>query len=141
MQTDNGNQTGDDNPREATAVDRFVGARIEARRKEVGLTQAQLATAIGMSDKQLRKYTKGTNRVSAGTLLPISKTLGVSVDFFFEGLAGRDDIPKRASLVDAGSVVADETQQLASAFYRITPHRRKALRQVISAIAANYDTD
>ncbi|MCF8482174.1 MAG: helix-turn-helix domain-containing protein [Rhodospirillum sp.] len=67
-------------------VDRHVGHRIQARRKTCGLTQSQLADALGISMQQVQKYETAFNRISASRLYEISQVLAVPVGFFFEGL-------------------------------------------------------
>ena len=70
----------------ATDTDRFVGSRIRDRRIMLGLSQQQMAEMIGVTYQQAHKYEHGINRISAGRLFEISQVLGVSVDFFYEGL-------------------------------------------------------
>ncbi|MEM8784969.1 MAG: helix-turn-helix transcriptional regulator [Pseudomonadota bacterium] len=73
-------------PRIAKRVDEHVGERIRERRTLLGLTQEQLAAALGISYQQVQKYETGSNRVSAGRLFEISNVLGLEVGFFFDGL-------------------------------------------------------
>ncbi len=70
----------------ARRVDRQVGERIRARRAELGLTQEDLARALGISYQQVQKYETGGNRISAGRLFEIAQRLGAPVGYFFEGL-------------------------------------------------------
>lgn len=67
-------------------VDDHVGARIRLRRTMLGMTQEQLAAALGISYQQIQKYETGANRVSAGRLFEIGQRLGVDVAYFFEGV-------------------------------------------------------
>jgi len=67
-------------------IDAHVGERIRLRRTEAGLTQEQLAAALGISYQQVQKYETGANRVSAGRMLEIAHTLGIDVADMFEGL-------------------------------------------------------
>ena len=67
-------------------VDDHVGARIRLRRTMLGMTQEQLAAALGISYQQIQKYETGANRVSAGRLFEIGQRLGVDVASFFEGV-------------------------------------------------------
>ncbi|WP_413207372.1 helix-turn-helix domain-containing protein [Rhodospirillum sp. A1_3_36] len=67
-------------------VDRHVGHRIQQRRKSLGLTQTQLAEALGISMQQVQKYETAFNRISASRLYELSQALAVPVRFFFEGL-------------------------------------------------------
>ena len=46
-------------------IDITVGARITSQRLSNGMTQSDLATAIGVSFQQVQKYEKGSNRISA----------------------------------------------------------------------------
>lgn len=69
-------------------IDRHVGERIRSRRAELGMTQHDLASLLGISYQQVQKYETGANRVSAGRLYEVARQLGSSVGFFFEGLEG-----------------------------------------------------
>src|SRR3954465_12927869 len=72
--------------RSTAAIDDHVGARIRERRVMLGLTQQQMAELIGVTYQQAHKYEKGLNRIAAGRLFTIAKTLGVDVNWFFEGM-------------------------------------------------------
>jgi transcriptional regulator with XRE-family HTH domain len=87
----------------AQDVDRYIGARIRARRIMLGLTQQQMAELVGVTYQQAHKYEKGINRVSAGRLYSIAQALGVEVSYFFEGLQTADRIvpsPQQRMLLD-----------------------------------------
>src|SRR5215218_765927 len=73
----------------AQDIDRYVGARMRERRIMLGLTQQQLADLIGVTYQQAHKYEKGINRIAAGRLSSIARTLGVDVNWFFEGMEGQ----------------------------------------------------
>lgn len=68
------------------AVDAYVGSRIRLRRGIAGYSQEKLAEEMGITFQQVQKYERGLNRVSAGRLWKLSKILGVSVNFFFDGM-------------------------------------------------------
>ena len=72
-------------------VDRWVGQRMRERRIMLGLTQQQMAELIGVTYQQAHKYETGINRIAAGRLYLIAKTLGVDVGYFFEGLGDAAD--------------------------------------------------
>lgn len=55
-------------------------------RKEKGMTQAELAAALGVTNKAVSKWETGEAMPETGQLLPISRIFGVTVD---ELLAGR----------------------------------------------------
>lgn len=70
----------------ADLVDIHVGKQIRNRRSLMGLSQESLASSIGVTFQQIQKYERGTNRISASRLLSFSKILGVSIDYFYDGL-------------------------------------------------------
>jgi transcriptional regulator with XRE-family HTH domain len=72
-------------------IDRHVGERIRLRRTELGLTQEQLAEALGVSYQQIQKYETGANRISAGRIFEISRKLAVDIAYFFGGLGVEGD--------------------------------------------------
>ena len=45
--------------RNATSVDVLLGKKIRARRMEMGVTQSDLAGALGVSFQQIQKYERG----------------------------------------------------------------------------------
>lgn len=75
------------NPREPNAIDIHVGARIRLRRVQLDISQSKLAEDLGVTFQQVQKYERGTNRVSASKLWKTAEALGVTVSYFFEGLA------------------------------------------------------
>ncbi len=70
----------------ATDVDEYVGRRTRQRRLDLGLSQDQLAKALGITFQQIQKYENGANRVSAGRLYNMARHLDVTPDYFFEGV-------------------------------------------------------
>ncbi|MFT4150136.1 MAG: helix-turn-helix transcriptional regulator [Paracoccaceae bacterium] len=103
-------------------VDAHVGKRIRHRRWMVGMTQQQLADKVGIKFQQIQKYETGMNRVSASRLWDIADALGVSIAFFFEGLA---DAPPQAA---EGDLMADkEALELVRSYYAIPEAQRRRL--------------
>lgn len=68
-------------------IDRAIGARLCELRKEVGLTQEELAKKISISFQQLQKYEKGVNRISAAKLYVIVKELNLKQGDFFSSVS------------------------------------------------------
>src|SRR5580704_11010674 len=60
-------------------LDIALGARVRLRRKELGLSQDQLARSIGITFQQVQKYEHGTNRISFSRLSEIAGALDCSV--------------------------------------------------------------
>ena len=78
-----------------TFEDGLVGARLRMRRNELGLSQSDIAKALGITFQQIQKYENGTNRISAGRLTAAAAALGVPVTYFFGGdhsLEGREEM-------------------------------------------------
>ena len=116
-------------------VDVHVGQRVRQRRWMLGMTQQQLANAVGIKFQQIQKYETGANRVSASRLWDIAHALDVPVSFFFEGLEGASE--DRSS---TGDVLTDkEALELVRAYYAMPPSQRRGLfefAQVLSSEAA-----
>src|SRR3954464_11005673 len=72
---------------QAPAADQHVGRRIREWRMILGVSQRTLSGQIGVTSQQLRKYERGTYRISAASLYRVARSLGVSIDCFFEDLA------------------------------------------------------
>ena len=70
---------------ERQRLDVHIGARIKARRKELGQTQWALADILGISWQQLQKYERGLNRISVSLLHDVGKAQGVEIGFYVAG--------------------------------------------------------
>lgn len=80
-------------------IDITVGARIASQRLSIGMTQAELATAIGVSFQQVQKYERGSNRVSASRLWLIAMALSVPLASFFEDITTETGAPREERAV------------------------------------------
>ena len=106
--------------RDPNYIDVHVGARIRMRRQLINMSQERLGELLGITFQQVQKYEKGSNRISASRLFYASKTLGVPVQFFFDGLPGSET---GEGLRESGSgdeftaaMMSPEGVQLAKAF-------------------------
>lgn len=108
-------------------VDVHVGKRIRHRRWMSGTTQQQLAEKVGIKFQQIQKYETGMNRVSASRLWDIATALGVTIDFFFEGMNGAQ--PGDDGVQDMPSdILADrEALELLRSYYAIPEAQRRRL--------------
>lgn len=110
------------------------------RRMMLGITQEKLGEAVGVTFQQIQKYEKGTNRIGAGRLWTISKTLTVETGYFFDGLplkeaAGFSDEKPQPAEFDF--VATAEGLQLHRSFIRIKDRRiRKRLIELVAALAS-----
>lgn len=123
--------------RVAKQVDEHVGERIRHLRTTLGLTQEQLASALGISYQQIQKYETGANRVSAGRLYEIAMELDVEPSFFF---ADVDTSRPRSPMPHGGK--NRTTIELVTNFSEITnPTVRTALASLVRSLARNPDSD
>ena len=105
-------------------VDVNVGKRIRHRRWMVGMTQQQLADAVGIKFQQIQKYETGMNRVSASRLWDIAEALDVGISFFFEGISEE----ARTKEACEGDMLSDrEAQELVRTYYAIPEAQRRRL--------------
>ncbi len=123
--------------RRSTPVDQHVGSRIRERRKSLGMTQQQLADALGLTFQQVQKYERGSNRVSASRLFETASALSTPISFFFEGLEDgllvtEDDLGERAARL---FLQTDEGAELARTFPRLASGRvRQKLLELVRGI-------
>jgi transcriptional regulator with XRE-family HTH domain len=114
-------------------IDVHVGKRLRLRRTLLGMSQEQLAGAVGVTFQQIQKYERGSNRVSASRLYDVARVLGVSISFFFEdinsdvtdgrptqnlpGQAGMSDTPM--PMYEQDELSRNETLELVRAYWRL----------------------
>jgi transcriptional regulator with XRE-family HTH domain len=67
---------------------RELGERITRLRKEQGLTQAQLAELLGISQQLVGFYERGVRRIPVDLLPKAAQMLGVSVEDFLGSKTG-----------------------------------------------------
>lgn len=85
--------------RAAGELDKQIGERVRARRLEIGMSQEQLAGALGITFQQIQKYEKGVNRIAASRLFDMSAALDMSVERFFQtGRAASQQAPSSRAL-------------------------------------------
>ena len=111
-------------------VDVHVGSRVRLRRTLLGMSQTDIADALGLTFQQVQKYEKGVNRISASRLYHLCLIFGVPVESFFEEIEGKTS---RRSPDDV--MLRRETLELVRAYYRIRdPEMRKAVHAMFKAM-------
>jgi transcriptional regulator with XRE-family HTH domain len=116
-------------------VDVHVGKRIRHRRWLVGITQQQLAEAVGIKFQQIQKYETGMNRVSASRLWDIAEALSVPVSFFFEGL-GDESLQTEADQELPNDILKDkEALELVRSYYAIPETQRRRLFELARVLS------
>jgi transcriptional regulator with XRE-family HTH domain len=117
----------------ATSVDIAVGRNVRIWRMGKGLSQAQLATRLGVTFQQVQKYEVGANRLGTGRLVKLAAILGVPIAALFEGADAAD--ASRSLL----ALIADKRAfRLATAFAAISDANcRLSLVNLVEKIAAH----
>lgn len=103
-----------------------IGAYIAAKRKALGMTQAELARKLGMSDKSVSKWERGICLPDVSVYLQLCGILGITVNEFIAG----EDL-NAENLVQQSEVniiaVTEEGNQ-----------KRKRLKQIFLGITVIY---
>lgn len=115
------------------AVDVHVGKRIRHRRWMLGMTQQQLADAVGIKFQQIQKYETGMNRVSASRLWDIASTLSVPVGFFFDEMIVEVET---ASTPELEVLSSKEAMELVRAYSAIPEEQRRRLFDLARVLSA-----
>jgi transcriptional regulator with XRE-family HTH domain len=116
-------------------IDVAVGARIRIRRRWLGLSQTQLANALGITFQQVQKYERGANRVSASMLVKIAVKLETNV----AALVGEDGSAPVEAIIYAQLSTPGATELLA-AFARISDgDSRRALLTLTQALGGRSE--
>ena len=116
---------------QANTVDTHVGQRIRDRRNESGMSQTEVANALGVTFQQVQKYERGTNRVGASRLFDLSRILSVPVQYFFAGL-NTQTTPIEKEDDNVIHLVKPETIELVEAYYKV--ENPQVRRQILSTI-------
>ncbi len=121
------------------AVDVHVGARVRTRRKLLGLSQEDLAHAIGLTFQQVQKYEKGSNRISASKLWEIAQALKTPMIYFFDGYGLRDDNAPEADTSANEDLASTQGAELAETFPRIRSNKLR--RQILDLVRTLAETE
>jgi transcriptional regulator with XRE-family HTH domain len=129
--------------RDPNYIDVHVGSRIRMRRQLINMSQERLGELLGITFQQVQKYEKGANRISASRLFYAAKTLGVPIQFFFDGLPGLEgEGLKEAGAPDEfmANMMTPEGIQLAKAFREAdSATKRKLIAQMARMIVDLQD--
>ncbi|HYH38765.1 MAG TPA: helix-turn-helix transcriptional regulator [Azospirillum sp.] len=125
-------------------VDVFVGQRLRELRMLAGLSQSDVASALGLTFQQLQKYERGFNRVSASRLFKLAQYFRVPVSVFFEGLEEQRSHAEAAGgeAESEGTLRSREALMLARYFQNIRdPQVRAAIRELAERCATASETE
>jgi transcriptional regulator with XRE-family HTH domain len=123
----------------ATDIDLHLGKRLRRRRRLLGLTQQQLALAVGIRFQQIQKYECGANRISAARLFQLAKALETPINYFYDGLT--DESTDVAAVNNEGIEVFSrkETLDLIQAYYRLSERPRRRLLDLAKSLNGEND--
>ena len=89
--------------------------RMRELRKEHGETQAQVAAAAGMTDRQYQRFETGKQKPGFDSLLALADHFGVSLDY----LAGRREMERRFPAVQRNPLLQGRAARFWSQTLRI----------------------
>ena len=102
---------------------KVFGAFVAERRKELGLTQGDLAARLSITDKAVSRWERGLGFPDIGTLEPLAQALDVSV----EELLRASRLPEPDAAKPSGDVLID--------FVKLASVQRQEERHAIARIA------
>ena len=122
-------------------IDEHLGKRLRRRRRLLGLTQQQLASACGVRFQQIQKYECAANRMSAARLWRLAQVLDVPVSYFYEGFGPQRDSGGRGREGEAQREVftRKETRDLVRAYYSLSERPRRRLLDLAKSLNADLE--
>jgi transcriptional regulator with XRE-family HTH domain len=118
----------------ANDIDLHLGKRLRRRRRLLGLTQQQLANAVGIRFQQIQKYECGANRISAARLWQLAEALQVPVSYFYDGLSETQARAEAAEPRSEGMMARKETMDLIRAYYQLGERPRRRLLDLAKSL-------
>ncbi|HRO04055.1 MAG TPA: helix-turn-helix transcriptional regulator [Terricaulis sp.] len=119
-------------------IDTHVGKRLRRRRRLLGLTQQNLAEAVGLRFQQIQKYECGANRVTASRLWQLARALNVPATYFFEGLpdsvAAAHVQETECANIPSDVMAQSETIELVRAYYQLGERPRRKLLDLAKSL-------
>jgi len=100
----------------------------------LGVTQQQLADSVGIKFQQIQKYETGMNRVSASRLWDIAATLGVEINFFFDGIPDKGE--ERPDSPATDYLAEREALELLRTYYSIPEEQRRRLFELARVLGS-----
>ena len=100
---------------------REIGALVRGRRKELGLSQEQLAEMVGVSYQQIQRYENGGSMLNVENVQRVAKALEFPVAAFFEA----DGVTMRFAI--SSPTLTNEEQKLLRGFKEIATQSDRTL--------------
>lgn len=112
---------------------RELGERIAAARKERGLTQAQLAEALGIAQQTLGHYEVARARIAADLLPRLAEALDISLDELLKGEPTVRIPGKRGP--------ASRLEQQLDAITRLPKAKQKMVSELIDSVIVKTEVE
>jgi transcriptional regulator with XRE-family HTH domain len=125
-------------PKAASPIDTYVAGRLRVYRKQLGLSQAEVAKELGVTFQQIQKYEAGINRIGAGRLFQFARLFGIPVEELFPKFTATDEGRSKTARLDeiAKFAATADGWKLCEAFLHIKdPHQRKIVISLVSEMA------
>jgi transcriptional regulator with XRE-family HTH domain len=117
-------------------IDIHVGERIRMWRTERKISRTTLGEALGLTEQQIQKYEKGTNRIGASRLQLICRVLEIPVSVLFEGALGSPPGEGGMPQDITDFMESPEGVRFVAAFSRIADRKmRRGIARLVNRIA------
>ena len=126
-------------PKATNSIDAYVAGKLRTYRKQLGMSQADIAKQLGVTFQQIQKYEAGLNRIGAGRLFQFASIYGIPMQELFPRNVGTADGLKRAEKMDeiARFALSTDGWKLCEAFLRIQdPRQRRIIISLVQQMAA-----
>jgi transcriptional regulator with XRE-family HTH domain len=117
-----------------------LGARVRARRQELGMSQERLADLLGVTFQQVQKYEKGINRIAASRLVPLCAALETSLSRLFDGVGGSPGAKKANAAIDEALTKPGSVELVLMYAAIESPKVRKRVLELVRAMSRDSET-
>lgn len=73
-------------PKTSGPIDVYLGEKIKEARRQLGLSQTELGSSVGITFQQVQKYESGRNRMTVARVLQFCRTLKIDVAELLSGV-------------------------------------------------------
>lgn len=120
-------------------IDACIGNQIRKRRRELSLSQTDLADKVGVTFQQIQKYEKGQNKIMASRLLKLAEILNTNINYFFENPSqGTGSLAESQAefIYDHPDAMQRDTKKLVKLYSKISNDKtRKKLLSFLKAFS------
>ncbi|WP_431614571.1 helix-turn-helix domain-containing protein [Enterobacter asburiae] len=109
------------------STDKLVGQRIQRRRKELGMTAQQLAEYADISQQQLSRDERGTNKINVAHLVNIAIKMNTPISWFFIDCFDENSSDNNEQPVFVPVKDADLKNRFEQVWPRLTHEQRRVL--------------